>query len=68
MKLSVTITGLVVGVIAWISRDAGVPIAEGNIESFVQTALALISVATVYYGRFRQGDINIFGAKKDKEV
>ena len=65
-KRSLTILGLVVGVIGVVLDKIGVPVLEGQIESFLTIALQVIGVIGAAYGRYRQGDITIFGKKKVK--
>jgi hypothetical protein len=62
--LSVTITGLIVGIIAWILKGADIPVAEGSLETTIQVLVALVGAAGIWYGRWRQGDINVLGKRK----
>ena len=62
--MSLTINGLIVGVIAYLLKGADMPVVEGGVETFVQVAIALIGAGGVYWGRYRKGDINFFGGRK----
>ena len=66
MKTSLTISSLVVLVLGLLSKGAGVPLLDGQIESFVTTGAQLLGVVGVYYGRYRAGGINLFGIKKSE--
>lgn len=63
MKQSLTITSLVVLVLGLVAKGAGVPIVDGNLKQFVTTGAQLLGIAGVYWGRFRQGDVDLFGRK-----
>lgn len=62
-KMSFTISSLAVAVLGYILEHAGVKIGGDQIGNFVNTAIQIIGAIGIYYGRFRQGGINIFGAK-----
>lgn len=61
-KLSLTIVGLVIMVLSII----GINVSEGDLITTITTITTVIGGLTVYYGRWRQGDINFFGIKKTK--
>ena len=60
---SLTITGLAVLILGFVLNKIGVPIAEGNLETTIATLIEVIGGIVVFWGRYRQGDINIFGGK-----
>jgi len=64
MKYSVTYSGIIVFVVGYLFKLAGVPFVEGDFETTMSFLTSLLGVVVALYGRFRQGDINIFGAKK----
>ena len=64
MLQSLTIQGLVVGVVAYLAQSAGVPLVEGELETFIKVLLALISVGMIYIGRIRKGDLTLLGGRK----
>jgi len=63
-KQSVTITSLFVFGAIWIGQQAGIAIGEGEILTTIATLGKFAAIAGVYWGRYRIGDINFFGAKK----
>ncbi len=66
-KRSLTITGLVVLVVGFILERLGLPLlAEGALETTISTLITLVGAIMTFAGRYRQGDINIFGKKKVK--
>lgn len=62
--MSLTITGLIVAVIAMISKGAGVEIGTEQITEFLTTGGELVGVIMIYIGRVRKGDIKFWGGKK----
>lgn len=64
MSYSLTYSGVIVMVIGFIFQLAGVPLAEGNAESFVKFGAELIGVIMALYGRYRLGGINALGGRK----
>ena len=58
--MSITITGIVTILITQFLGDV---IAEGEVESFVNVTGLIIGAAVAWYGRFRHGDIDVFGRK-----
>ena len=62
--MSVTISGLAIGVVIFICESVGVEIGTEEITQFIATAGKFISAGMIYWGRFRKGDINPFGGKK----
>ena len=68
MKTSLTIIGLAVMIIGFILAKVGIPIAEGNLEITITTLVKIAGGIVIYIGRYRQGDINIFGIVKKRET
>ena len=62
-KQSLTMVGLGVMILGFIFSKMGVPIAEGNLEITIITLVKIVGGITIWYGRFRQGDITFWGAK-----
>lgn len=60
---SVTYVGALTTILAWIFNQAGVPFVPEDAEKTITFIVALSGVVVTLYGRFRQGDINIFGLK-----
>lgn len=63
-KQSLTITSLVVGIIAVILSKIGVQVGGEALTTTVLTIVQIISAIGVYVGRYRKGDISIVGRKK----
>lgn len=62
-NFSLTWTSIVVAVLIAIMKVAGIDIDDGQITEFVYTGVQLLSAIGILFGRYRQGDINIFGKK-----
>ena len=60
---SLTLIGLAVVIFGFIFSKMGIPIAEGSLETTLTTLVQIVGGVIVWYGRFRQGDINFFGGK-----
>ena len=62
--MSLTLSGLVIGVLAILAQNANVNIAPENIQTTVETIAQFAAVAMIYWGRIRKGDLNWFGGRK----
>lgn len=62
--MSVTITALFVSGIGFILQQSGAQVAPENVQNFIEVLLQVVGAIGIYYGRFRQGDITIFGKIK----
>lgn len=47
-----------------ILSHVGVSVSDTDLTTTVATIIQVIGAIVVYYGRFRQGDISVFGVKK----
>jgi hypothetical protein len=66
-KYSLTQAGNLValaGVIGLILNKFNINIAPGEIETVLTAAIAIIGLATSWYGRWRQGDLKLSGRYK----
>lgn len=61
--MSVTISGLIGMILSLGLKGAGVEIVSEDISTFIYVAAQVLSAIVIYFGRFRQGDINILGGK-----
>jgi len=61
---SLTITGLVAMLIGFAFQNAGFDVEATKIDDFLMVFSQLIGMVGVYWGRYRQGDITLFGTKK----
>ena len=61
-----TIAGLVVMLIATFAKSAEVNIDIEALNVTMATLVQIASVMAIYWGRFRQGDMNLFGFKANK--
>lgn len=66
MKLSLTLSGLVVMLLATFAKSSGVNIEMEALNVTVATIVQFGSVVAIYYGRYRQGDVSLLGFKKNK--
>ena len=64
MKASLTITGLVVGILGVLMAKFGTPIAEGNLEITINTIAQIGGALMVLVGRVRHGDLKFLLFKK----
>ena len=62
--MSITIIGLVVSVLSTLAKGAGVDIGSDALTDFLLTGGQLVGVAGVWFGRFRKGDLKIWGTRK----
>lgn len=62
-KQSLTMIGLAVMILGFIFSKMGIPIAEGNLEITLTTLVQIVGGVVIWYGRWRQGDVNWFGKK-----
>ena len=70
-KQSLTITGLIVAILAIVFQKIGLPITDGVMNDLIQKILELstqvaevLGIILAWYGRYRQGDVNPFGKIK----
>lgn len=61
---SLTYFSLIVAAIALIFREAGLDVAQTDIETAVTTAILFVSALGILYGRWRKGDLKWWGARK----
>lgn len=59
-KLSVTVAGI----LALLLGAIGVQIAESDLQTTVSVIIQIIGAVVAYYGRWRHGDLSIFGIKR----
>lgn len=50
-------SGIVVGALSLFLSWAGVPVVDGQLESFVDTALKVISAVMILWGQYRRKDL-----------
>lgn len=61
---SLTYQGVILMVIGYIFQMAGVPIAQGALETTIATAIAFVGAIIALYGRWRKGDLTPFGFRQ----
>ena len=66
-KYSLTYTGVIVVVIGYLFNLAGVPFAQEEMEGVISFLTTFAGVVMSLYGRWRTGDLTIFGFRKKKE-
>ena len=63
MNYSVTIVSLAVGVVGHFLAKSGFVVSDVDLQTTLDTLILIVSAVGVYYGRYRQGDINWMGKK-----
>lgn len=63
-KQSVTIVGVIVMLLAIVFEKSGVEIGSDKIQIALEVLSATVGLVVTWYGRWRQGDVNIFGQAK----
>lgn len=63
-KYSLTYIGVITFSLGYIFNLAGVPFVEGDFEGTISFIVAIIGVFQTLYGRWRIGDLTLFGARK----
>ena len=64
MNYSLTYTGIIVFVIGYLFKLAGVPFVEGDLQTTISFITTFVGVVVALYGRFRRGDLTIFGTRR----
>lgn len=62
--MSITIIGLLVSFLAWLSQNFGLNFTESEAESAVKVVLELGGLLVALYGRIRLGDLSWWGGRK----
>lgn len=65
MNLSLTIAGLVIMVLAFIGKSVGVEltVTEDDVVRTIGTIVQAVGLVMAYIGRYRHGDITIWGTR-----
>lgn len=61
--MSITITGLAVFIVGRLLESSGLAPDNAAITNFVEVGFQIVGALMIWFGRYRQGDINIFGRK-----
>ena len=67
-NFSLTWSSAIVFILLAVLKASGLDADEGSVTAFVTTGIQVITGVGILWGRFRQGDINFFGAKKELPV
>jgi len=62
--MSLTFTGFFIGALVYLANHLGLPFTEAELSTTVEVIGGFFSLALVYWGRFRQGDMSWFGTKE----
>lgn len=62
--MSITYIGIIVSGIAFLMDKANIQIAQPDIENAVTTIVVIIGGIVALYGRFRKGDLTLWGSRK----
>lgn len=65
---SVTLTGILISLLAYASEHFGLGIEESDITSFVLNLAQIVGMLIVYYDRWSKGDVNFLGRKAKKQL
>ncbi len=63
-KMSLTLSSLFITALGFIFERAGIKVGNDEIGTFVNVALQVIGAVGIYWGRYRQGNVNWFGWKR----
>ena len=61
---SLTYTGVIVFIVGFIFKSAGVPFVEGDLQTTISFITTGIGVVATLIGRYRAGGVSIFGSKR----
>lgn len=62
--MSITITGFTITALTWLLPKIGVNIDATSLSTAITVIAQIIGGGLIYWGRYRQGDITWYGAKK----
>lgn len=62
--MSITITGLIIELLTWLSVKFQINLPQAEIDGFVKTIVALVGFGLIWWGRYRKGDITPIGSRK----
>lgn len=63
--MSLTVKGIIVLLLAGLFKGLEIPDADQRAVDLIETLALLVGAAVAFYGRYRHGDIDIFGFKRD---
>ena len=63
-SFSLTYTGVAVVIVGYLFKLAGVPFVEAEMQTVISFVTTLVGVITTLYGRWRVGDLKMFGGRK----
>ena len=61
--MSITIIGIIVGLVGLLFQQSGVEIAPEKIQTTVEVTAQFIGLIIAWWGRYRTGDIKWFGKR-----
>jgi hypothetical protein len=61
--MSLTIQGWIIGLLVFLANHFGLPFTEAELTTTVSVIVGLISFIMIYWGRYRKGDINVWGGR-----
>jgi hypothetical protein len=61
--MSLTYIGLIVAVLGRLLQSIGIPATTEDLTTFITVGAQIIGGLVVLWGRYRQGDIDIFGRR-----
>ena len=61
---SVTYTGLITHIVGWFFTALQIEVLPGDLDIFVKVLWLILTGLLGFWGRYRQGDINLLGFKK----
>ena len=62
-KMSLTLSSLFITALGFIFERAGIKVGTEEIGTFINVTLQIVGAIGIYWGRYRQGNVNWFGRK-----
>lgn len=64
MNYSVTYVGAIVATVVMVAQFFGVQLADETVTKAVEGVLAVLSIVSIFYGRYRAGGVTALGFRK----
>lgn len=65
---SITLTGIIISLLAYASTHFNWGIDENDITTFVLNVAQIVGMFIVYYDRWSKGDVNFLGRRTKKQL
>ncbi len=57
-------SGLIGSILLFAFQQSGMEVSQTQIDNTIVVVMQVLAMASMWYGRYRQGDVNWFGKKK----